>query len=42
METKNSDEIRQAVRSRYGEIAKQETSPLSIIKSLIWLNYDLR
>ena len=26
METKNSDEIRQAVRSRYGEIAKQETS----------------
>ena len=26
METKNSDEIRQAVRRRYGEIAKQETS----------------
>ena len=26
METKNSDEIRQAVRSRYGEIAKQKTS----------------
>ena len=26
METKNSDEIRQAVRSRYGEIAKQEAS----------------
>jgi SAM-dependent methyltransferase len=26
METKNSDEIRQAVRSRYGEIAKQDTS----------------
>ena len=26
MGTKNSDEIRQAVRSRYGEIAKQETS----------------
>ena len=26
METKNSDEIRRAVRSRYGEIAKQETS----------------
>jgi SAM-dependent methyltransferase len=26
METKNSDEIRQAVRSRYGEIAKQETA----------------
>lgn len=26
MKTKNSDEIRQAVRSRYGEIAKQETS----------------
>jgi arsenite methyltransferase len=26
METKNSDEIRQAVRSRYGEIAKQGTS----------------
>ncbi|MGD8668338.1 MAG: arsenite methyltransferase, partial [Desulfobacterales bacterium] len=26
MEMKNSDEIRQAVRSRYGEIAKQKTS----------------
>jgi arsenite methyltransferase len=26
METKNSDEIRQAVRNRYGEIARQETS----------------
>jgi SAM-dependent methyltransferase len=26
METKKSDEIRQAVRSRYGEIAKQKTS----------------
>jgi SAM-dependent methyltransferase len=26
METKNSDEIRQAVRSRYGKIAKQETA----------------
>jgi SAM-dependent methyltransferase len=26
METKKSDEIREAVRSRYGEIAKQETS----------------
>ncbi|MGD8656352.1 MAG: arsenite methyltransferase [Desulfobacterales bacterium] len=26
MQTKNSDEIRQAVRIRYGEIAKQETS----------------
>jgi arsenite methyltransferase len=26
METKNSDEIRQAVRSRYGKIARQETS----------------
>jgi ubiquinone/menaquinone biosynthesis C-methylase UbiE len=26
METKNSDEVRQAIRSRYGEIAKQETS----------------
>ena len=26
MGTKNSDEIRQAVRSRYGEIAKQDTS----------------
>ena len=26
MRTKNSDEIRQAVRSRYGEIAKKETS----------------
>ena len=26
METKNSDDIRQAVRSRYGEIAKQKTS----------------
>jgi SAM-dependent methyltransferase len=26
METKNSDEIRQAVRSRYGQIARQKTS----------------
>ena len=26
MESKSSDEIRQAVRNRYGEIAKQETS----------------
>ena len=26
METKNSDEIRQAVRSRYGEIARQKTA----------------
>jgi len=29
METKNSDEIRQAVKSRYGEIAKQKTSGCS-------------